>query len=342
MNLMRRPDPHSSWRPLLAFFACFLCAAPAAAQRTHVLIVSGISGEPRFATQWNAWSQSLASGLERAGVQSSDIMRLGESAGGAVVARSTKDEISSQLVRIGGAAGADDQVLLVFFAHGSESGGDARINLPGPDLTASELAAMIASLDARVIVVNAASASGGFVEPLAGGNRVVITATRSAAQNNETIFGEHFAAAFEGGGADTDKDGRVSLLEAFEYARLEVERAYASTNRMRTEHSLLDADGDGKGVIEPGMDSSDAHAARTIFFGTGGAAAVTAEAAPAGASAELRALYERRTALQSQIDALRARREQMEQADYERELEALLVELATTNQAIRTMEGGSR
>lgn len=342
MNLMRRPDLRSSWHALLVLVVCCLCAAPAAAQRTHVLIVSGISGEPRFAAQWNGWAQSLAGGLERAGVQSSDIVRLGERAGGEVVARSTKDEIGSQLLRIGGAAGADDQVLLVFFAHGSESGGEARINLPGPDLTAGELAAMLASLTARVIVVNAASASGGFVGPLAGGNRVVITATRSAAQNNETVFGEHFAAAFDGGGADTDKDGRVSLLEAFEYARLEVERAYASTNRMRTEHALLDADGDGEAVGEPGTDTSDALAAAGIFFGTGGVAAVTAQTAPAGARDALRALYEKRTALQSQIDALRARREQMEQADYERELEALLVELATTSQAIRTMEGGSR
>lgn len=110
---------------------------------------------------------------------------------------------------------------------------------------------------------------------------------------------------------------------------------------MRTEHALLDADGDGIGVTEPDGSSTDAQVAAAIWFGTGGSAAVTAEA-PADASPELRALYERRAALQSQVDALRARRSSMNEAQYEQELEALLVELATTNQAIRRIEGGSR
>lgn len=319
-------------------------AAPAAAQRTHVLIVSGISGEPRFAEQWHGWAGALAAGLGRAGVRADDIVRLAERPGQGVAGRSTKEGISTQLVRLAGAAGADDQVLLVFFGHGAAGADGVRLNLPGPDLTARELSAMLGAFPTqRVIVVNAASASGGFVEPLAGANRVIITATRTAAQNNETIFGEHFAAAFAQGGADTDKDGRVSLLEAFEYARVEVERAYASTNRMRTEHALLDADGDGTGTTEPDARSGDGRAAGRIFFGTGGATAAAASPAPpAGASAELRALYEQRTALQERIDVLRARREGMAAAQYERELEALLVELATTNQAIRRLEGGSR
>lgn len=339
---MRRPSLRFVRPALYVALSCLVVATPAAAQRTHVLIVSGISGEPRFAEQWSAWSGSLATGLREAGVAAADIVRLDERGGDGAAARSTKEEIGRQVVRIAAAAAADDQVLLVFFGHGSGDGGATRINLPGPDLAASELAAMLTSFPTqRVIIVNAASASGGFVEPLAGANRVIITATRSAGQDNETIFGEYFAAAFEGGTGDTDKDGRVSLLEAFAYARLEVERAYASTNRMRTEHALLDADGDGIGVTEPDGSSTDAQVAAAIWFGTGGSAAVTAEA-PADASPELRALYERRAALQSQVDALRARRSSMNEAQYEQELEALLVELATTNQAIRRIEGGSR
>lgn len=345
MSRSRRVGPHIRrvWRALLTLAACLAMAAPAAAQRTHVLIVSGISGEPRFAAQWDAWSRSLASGLERAGVSSDDIVRLAERAGNGIAARSTKDDLGRQVLRIGAAAGPDDQVLLVFFGHGSGSGGDARINLPGPDVTARELGVMLQSFSTqRVVVVNAASASGDFLEPLAGRNRVIITATRSAGQNNETVFGEHFAAAFASGNADTDKDGRISLLEAFEYARLEVERVYSSTNRMRTEHALLDATGDGAGVTEPVAGGADAQVAGSIFFGSGGAAARAGAAAPAGASAELRALYERRAETQSRIDALRARRDRMSQPQYEQELEALLVELATINQSIRRMEGGDR
>lgn len=343
MKIMRRLLSRFPRAALLAVSACIAATAPAAAQRTHVLIVSGISGEPRFAEQWDAWAGLLVRGLEQAGVAGVDIVRLAERAGGDVDGRATREGISQQVIRIAAAAAADDQVLLVFFGHGSGDGADTRINLPGPDMAARELGAMLRSFPTqRVIVVNAASASGGFVEPLAGENRVIVTATRSSGQDNETVFGEHFAAAFNDRAGDTDKDGRVSLLEAFEYARLEVERAYSSTNRMRTEHALLEADGDGDGVAEPDSGGSDAAIARGIFFGTGGAAAVTAEAVPAGASPELRALYEKRTALQSQIDALRPRRAQMNAAQYEQELEALLVELATTSQAIRRLEGGTR
>lgn len=324
-------------------FVLFLIAAPASAQRTHVLVVSGISGEERFARQWAAWGNDVVAGLQRAGVAAEDVVRLGEKPGGGVSARSTKEEIGRQVMRIAGSAGASDQVLLVLFGHGSEGEGGARLNLPGPDLTGRELAAMLKGLGSRrVIVVNTASASGGFLEPLAGDNRVVITATRSAGQNNETVFGEHFAAALAGDGADTDKDGRVSLLEAFTYARLEVERAYASTNRMKSEHALLDADGDGTGTAEPDGRSGDGRAASGIYFGAGGASAIAADAAPADASPELRALYARRTAIQEEIDALRARRDSVEVAAYERELERLLVELATVTQAIRSIEGGAQ
>ena len=327
---------------LVALSVLLLGPSLASAQRTHVLIVSGISGEPRFATQWDAWAQQLAGGLQASGVAAADIVRLGEQAGPGG-RRSTKEGIGAEFLRIASAAGASDQVLLVFFGHGSGDREGVRLNLPGPDLTGRELAVMLQAFQSqRVIVVNAASASGGFLEPLAAANRVVVTATRSEAQNNETIFGGHFAAAFTGGSADTDKDGRVSLLEAFTYARLEVERAYSSTNRMRAEHALLDADGDGSGTVEPAAGDGDGRVASTIFFGASTRSAVAAEDAPANASPELRALYERRTELQAAVDAVRARRDTMPAERYEAELERLLVELATTNQSIRRMEGGGR
>lgn len=328
-------------RGIAVAVALSLWAVGVQGQRTHVLVVSGISGEPRFAEQWDAWARGLVEGLEGAGVGSGDIVRLAERAGAGVAGRSTKDEIGAQIMRIAGAADASDQVLVVFFGHGAGSTAGVRLNLPGPDLTARELAVMLQAFPTqRVVVVNTASASGGFLEPLAGENRVIVTATRSESQNNETIFGEHFSAALADDGADTDKDGRVSLLEAFTYARLEVERAYSSTNRMRSEHSLLEANGDGTPTVEPDARAGDGRVASTIFFGTGAPSAV-AGAAPADASPELRALYERRTELQKQIDELRARSDSMPAAQYEQALESLLVELATTNQSIRRLEGGA-
>ena len=53
---------------------------------------------------------------------------------------------------------------------------------------------------------------------------VVVTATKSPAQRNETQFASHFVAALAGQDADADRDGKVSVLEAFQYAGREVER----------------------------------------------------------------------------------------------------------------------
>ena len=323
---------------LTSLLLCACLTGAAAGQRTHVLIITGIPGEDRFAAQWRAWSEQLVDGLVEAGVARDDVLRLGAVAGSGVAARSTREEIGRHVLRIAGEAAPSDQVLFVIFAHGSGTADEVRINLPGPDLSAADLAAMLHAFPTqRVVVVNAASASGPFVERLAGENRVVIVATRSAAQNNETVFGEHFSAAYANGNADTDKDGRVSLLEAFTYTQREVERTYSSTNRMRPEHALLDADGDGTGTVEPDARAGDGRIASTIFFGAPRASAGTA---PADASAELRALYERRADLQRQVEAHRTRRDSMSADAYERELERLLVAVATATQEIRRLEGG--
>ena len=50
---------------------------------------------------------------------------------------------------------------------------------------------------------------------LAGPGRIVLTATDSAAQQFETVFPEFFLKAFDDPAADEDKNGRVSIWEAF-------------------------------------------------------------------------------------------------------------------------------
>jgi hypothetical protein len=188
-------------------------------------------------------------------------------------------------------------------------------------------------------VVNAASASGEWVKALSGRNRVVITATRSGSEANATVFPRFFVDALAGTGADTDKDGRVSLLEAYDYARREVARAYESDNRLLTEHAQLDDDGDGKGTSEAGVrvasganaGGSDGALARRIFLSAGAATSTVA-------AGDAR-LVTRRDSLQNAVEALRARKETMPAAAYDAELERLLVALATTNAQLRANGG---
>jgi hypothetical protein len=307
------------------------------AQDTHLLIVSGLSGEDRFARQYAEWGGAIVrSAVERMGVPAANVVWLAERADvhAAVRDRSTRANLEREIGALAARAGAQDRVLILLFGHGSFQAGESRINLPGPDINAKELAVLLSALRTqRVAIVNTASASGGFVQDLAAPNRIVITATRTGMEANETVFGGHFAAALTGDAADLDKDGRVSLLEAFEYTRIEVERTYTSTNRLQTEHAVIDAVGDGRGTGAVAVNSPHAQGARTFFLGAGGAAA-------ANASPQLRALYDEKARIESALDALRSRREAMPEAEYETELEKLLVELARNAQQIRRAEGG--
>jgi hypothetical protein len=184
--------------------------------------------------------------------------------------------------------------------------------------------------------VVAASSSGDFVPALSAPGRVVITATKSGFERNESIFGEHFIAALAGDGADADKDGRVSLLEAFTFATREVRRLYEQENRLLTEHALLDDNGDRSGSAEPGASGKDGGVARAFFL-TGGVATSAASSDPRAAS-----LRKEKQELEAKIEALKARKAAMEAKAYEAELERLLVDLAATTRSLRSLEGKSQ
>jgi hypothetical protein len=327
---------------ILATFvaATTLSAPPAAAQEgaSHLLIVSGLSGEDRFARSYAEWGAALTqAAVERWGMTPSNVVWLAERADvhARVKDRSTRANLEAELRALASRAGEQDRIMILLFGHGSYQNGENRINLPGPDINGVELAALLAPLRTqRVAVVNTASASGGFIQDLAAPNRVVITATKSGMEQNETVFGAHFTAALTGDAADTDKDGRVSLLEAFEYARAEVEREYQRANKLLTEHAVIDGVGDGTGVSEVEGTAPHGRLARAFFLGVPGGAAA------ANASPELRALYAERDRLQARLDDLRARRASMAQAEYEAALEEVLVEISLNAEAIRRLEGG--
>ncbi|HSA57692.1 MAG TPA: C13 family peptidase [Gemmatimonadaceae bacterium] len=313
-------------------------ASPAqAVPQTHVLFITGASGEPRFATAFHAQVMALRAAATGAGIPDSLILYLAEDPSReprAITGRSNREGVTQAIERIAGRAGPDDQVLILLIGHGSADNEVSRFNAPGADLTDADFAKLLDRLSRQsVAFVNAASASGDFIKTLSGPNRVVVTATKSGFERNETLFGEHFVAAYAKEGADTDKDGRVSLLEAFTYARREVTRAYEQSNRLQTEHAMLDDDGDGVGRADPAADGPDGRRARGFFLGAAGGL-------PAGVASDPRAaaLLATQRQLQQQIDSLRVVKSSMPEAEYEKQLEALLLKLAETTRALRALE----
>ena len=186
--------------------------------------------------------------------------------------------------------------------------------------------------------VNTASASGPFLEALSGEGRVVMTATRNGRERNATLFGGYFAEAFADGEdeADQDRNERVSMLEAFVYARLKVVAAYEAEGTLLTEHALLDDNGDGVGTDAPDPLAGDGMFARTAFL-TGGEDIATARRAFPD-DPELRPLYAERDEIEARVDDLRVLRGGADQEQYEAELERLLIELALKSRQIRQLE----
>ena len=283
-----------------------------------VLLVTGLAGEPRFATGFHAAASTLYDAAKtRWGVADSSLWYFAENPAqdpARIKGRSTRENLAAAFADLARRSSAGDVILIVLIGHGSGQGPESRLSLPGPDATAADFASWLKPLTGRpTVLVNASSGSGDFLPALAEPDRVVITATKSAFERNETTFANHFARGLSSGEADADKDGRISALEAFQYAKREVARGYEARSVLQTEHAQL----------------SDSSLARTIAFG----------AVPTPADPRVAALYAERRALESQIDAHRRKKGILDSLAYERELERLLLELATKTAAIRAAEG---
>ena len=323
----------------VALLACVIVPYPAAAQETHVLVIAGLGGDDAYRERFLEWGGSFVdAATEKLGVPRDHIVYLGEKpdADPRIADRSSRDNVERVFAEIAGKVGPGDHVFVLLIGHGSYTAGESRFNLPGPDLTAEDFALMLDQLsDQRVSFANVTSASGGFVTALSGPGRAIVTATKTGMERNESVFAGYFIDAFAGDGADLDKNGRVSLSEAFEFARTEVAREYESDGRILTEHALLDDNGDGEGstTLEEGLDGA---LAGTLFLG----ASSTAMAAMSTDDPVLKALYEEKGDLERRIEELRTIKDQMEEERYETALENLLVELALKNRQIRALEGG--
>lgn len=315
--------------------------AQRAAPATHLIVVSGLGGQPEYSDLFHSQAESLVdAALGRWGLPESHVSWLAEAPDRApdrIKARSTAEALHEEIVAVAGRAGPQDGVLIVLLGHGSGTGDESKINLPGPDLGGEELAGWLDAFPTQTIaVVNTASASGGFVRPLSGPRRIVVTATRSNRERERTFFGSYFVDGLLDNGADTDKDDRVSLLEAFLFASHEVGLRYERDNQLLTEHALLDDNGDGEGSAEPGPTEVDGALASRFFL-----AATTAAVADAAVDdEELAALLVEKGRLEGEIQTLRTLRDTMDPAVYDAELERLVLELASTNASIREKGGG--
>lgn len=294
------------------------------------LVIVGASASAEIRQRLRGWATDLhASLLEDYGYAGNAIELLiddGRNVGNAasIVSGSSRvEDIEAAIGRIGRNSEPGDQLTVFLFGHGSSTFGDAKFNNVGPDMTGGDLAAMLDILSGvDLVVFNTTSASFEFSRELSAMGRVVVSATRSAAERYDPLFGGFLVTALQQKRADIDRNGRVSVLEVFNYASGQIAQWYRDQDRLSTENAVLDDSGDGLFTREPGTGQPDGLLAEIAYLNL--ISAGTQKTSPEA----LRLAADMQT-IERDIFILRNQKVNYLQEDYWKRLEALLIDLAT-------------
>jgi len=294
-----------------------LYGSSAYAQQSHILVITGVSGDDEHAKKFEKWAATfIDTAKKKEAVPEANITLLSEK-------NATKANVEKAFTDLAAKAKPTDSVVILLIGHGSFDGRVAAFNLMGPDLYVADYAKLLSKFTTQKIVfVNTTSASGEFLKPLAAPGRVIVTATKTGGERNDTEFPEHFVAAFGDPAADQDRNGHVSIREAFDYAKTKVAQSFQQRGSILTEHAVLEDTGEGQ-------------FASLVFLGSGSSAAAlqvdTSDPA-------MKALVEQRDALEQQIAGLRLQKASMAEDQYNSEMEKLLTALALKTKEIRDLQ----
>jgi hypothetical protein len=296
-------------RLLAAVFALTLPAHAA----VYYVTVAGLGGEPDYEQRFTASAQDLDKVFKTGGNAAHVYTLTGAQATGA--------QLKETLGAVAREAKADDDFVLILIGHGSFDGVEYKFNLVGPDVTASEIAALCDRIPAkRQLIVDTSSASGGAIEALKRPGRAVIVATKSGTEKNATVFARYWVEALQDPEADTDKSDSISAMEAFVYATKKTAAFYDSQKRLATEHAVFDDIGRGEAVREAGNGQGALMSSFTLLR-------LGASQQAANDPAK-RALLTKKEELEQKIDTLKYQKAAMDPEDYKKQLTAALLELA--------------
>ncbi|HEX4227998.1 MAG TPA: hypothetical protein VHZ07_04965 [Bryobacteraceae bacterium] len=303
---------------LLSLFLTFAFTLPAA---NYYLIVAGLGGAPEYEKQFEQWASETERALQAGGPN----VHVETLSG----AKATRQQLSETLTKMASDVQPDDTFGLLMIGHGTFDGDNYKFNLPGPDITAGELATLLDRIPAkRQLVVNMTSASGASLPLLARKGRVVITATKSGNEKNLTVFPRYFLDALRDPEADTDKSGSLSALEAFRYTQRKTVNYFESEKLLATEHAMLDDTGSKDGARDPSATNGEGLAASAFPL-------IPPSTGPTvAASPEKQKLLARKEDLEAKIDRLKYQKAAMPEEEYKREMAQLLLDLARTQAEI--------
>jgi hypothetical protein len=297
----------------------------------HAVVIEGASGGEEYAVQHRGWLDGMVKILrDKFAYDPAHLTVLAETPGPGE-ARATAENVRGVFTKLASALKPQDLLFVMLIGHGAGEGAEAKFSLVGRSLSVGEWNSLLKPIQARVVFVDATSSSFSYLAGLAAPERVIITATNSQAQHYHTVFAEAFIQAFSTDAADLDKNGRISLWEAFVYASRQVKQHYDQSPYLATEHAVLDDTGTGAGRDATATGQGSTLAGLTYL-----------DALPEtrATDPDVQALIQRRDALTEQVDDLRRHRQMMSSADFDQAFEKLIIELATVSHEIRRRAGG--
>jgi hypothetical protein len=306
-------------RALLLVLVAAACSLRAA---TYYVTVAGLGGTPEYEAQFAKWAAELQKELEKAGASGAqNVMLRGNTA--------TRAALEQAFERVAAEAKPEDELAVFLIGHGTFDGTDYKFNLPGPDISAAELARCLDQIPAgRQLVVNMSSASGASVAALSRKGRIVIAATKSGTERNATVFPRYWIDGMRDPAADVDKNGTLTTLELYRYTTRKTAAYFEAEKLLATEHPMLSDKASAAAVRDPSPEN-----------GQGLLAARFAILQPAHETAknlgpEKQRLITQKEDLEGQIDRLKYAKAAMDPEEYKRELTTLLLELARTQAEI--------
>lgn len=279
-----------------------VCAGVLPAANYYVT-VAGLGGVPEYEKEFVRLAKELEGELHTGGGPDPHVITL--SGAGA-----TKQALSAAMTKLAGQIKPEDTFSLFLIGHGTFDGDTYKFNIPGPDVTAQEVAAMMTTIPARKqLVADMSSSSGAAFAPLASRGRIVITATKSGNEKNATVFARYWIEALRDASADTDKNGTVSALEAYTFATRKVKGYYDSEKLLASEHAMM----------TPVTDKTVVASLYPVLDRQGRNAMMASARGPAAQRAQQ---------LEAQIEQLKGTKGSMKPDAYKQQLTALLLELA--------------
>ena len=296
----------------------------------RVMIITGAGGEEEYTDLFAEWGGSFAKAFDGNAAEMVHITNKPEEIG----ARKTIESTLKKWIEK-----SDSEIWILLVGHGTFDGKAAKFNLVGNDASDADFKHWLKLHRGPLVFINTSSCSAPFIRSLSGPNRVVATATKSGYEQNFCRFGGYMAAALGQAGADLDKDGAVSVLEAFLIASRQAGEFYRESDRLVSENALLDDNGDGMGTPADwfrgvrtqkkakGKSSADGKLSRLVF-----------PVIPPAEKDIPAPLRKKRLVAEAKIETLRSLKKTLEAEIYYRDLEKLFLELAATNDEIETAQ----